>query len=188
LRTAAIRTGRRAQTIYVSTPPDEEKHPNGVVFARLRKRALAGAKGVTWIEFSSRRSPSSRRPRRPRAGSCSGIRGCRSGGRAAAGDGRAVAQGNPSLGYLFDLGTLQADRVESGDREFLVEGLAAPDYWPDPDDADDGELAIDFEVWKAAATRRRGPGPGGARLEVSPRGSRPVGVRAGARTAASTAS
>jgi hypothetical protein len=52
LRTSALRTGRRAQVIYVSTPPDEEKHPNGVVFSRLRKRALAGARGVCWLEFS----------------------------------------------------------------------------------------------------------------------------------------
>jgi hypothetical protein len=71
---------------------------------------------------------------------------------------------------------LQSDRVESGDRGFLVEGLAAPDYWPDPDDADEGELAIDFEVWK----RRRDPSsrvvdPVAIGLECRRAGGVPVG-------------
>ncbi|TFV90401.1 hypothetical protein [Blastococcus sp. CT_GayMR16] len=169
LRTAAIRTGRRAQTIYVSTPPDEETHHNGVVFARLRKRALSGARGVTWIEFSV-----------PSLEDLTAA--AEAEGRKLLGDPRlpdpelepppeTVAlwqQGNPSLGYLFDVGTLQADRTESGDRGFLVEGLAAPDYWPDPDPNEAGESAFDFEVWKARRDPLSAPvGPLALGIEVS---------------------
>lgn len=150
LRTAAIRTGRRAQTIYVSTPPDEEKHQNGTVFSRLRKRALAGAAGVGWNEWSV--------PSLEELAAAAEAQG-----RKVLGDPRLPdpegdlpaetvelwRQGNPSLGYLFDVGVLQADRTESGDREFLVEGLAAPDYWPDPDPAGVGKSALDIETWKA---------------------------------------
>jgi hypothetical protein len=171
LRTAAIRTGRRAQTIYVSTPPDDEKHHNGVVFARLRKRALAGAHGVGWNEWSV-----------PSLEELAAM--AEAEGRKLIGDPRlpdpelelppetiALYQvGNPSLGYLFDLGVLQADRTESGDREFLVEGLAAPDYWPDPDPSDDGESVLDFEVWKARRDPASRPvGPLALGIEVSPR-------------------
>lgn len=171
LRTAAMRTGRRAQTIYVSTPPDEEKHFHGVVFARLRKRALSGARGVTWIEFSV--------PSLEELAAAAEAEG-----RKLIGDPRLpdpelglppetvelYRRGNPSLGYLFDLGTLQADRTESGDREFLVEGLAAPDYWPDPDPSDGGESVFDVELWRS----RRDPSsrtldPVSLGLEVSPR-------------------
>jgi hypothetical protein len=170
LRTAALRTGRRAQTIYISTPPDEEQHQNGVVFARLRKRALAGARGVTWIEFST--------PSLAELAAAAAAEG-----RRLLGDprlpepGAAVPpetidlwrQGNPSLGYLFDLEQLQADRVESGDREFLVEGLAAPDYWPDPDESNAVELAIDFEAWKARRdSSSRALDPVVVGLDVSP--------------------
>lgn len=171
IRTAAIRTGRRAQTIYVSTPPDEESHANGVVFARLRKRALAGARGVTWIEFSV---PSLEEL----------TTAAEAEGRKLIGDPRLpdperelppetvelYRQGNPSLGYLFDLGVLQSDRTESGDRGFLVEGLAAPDYWPDPEDADAGESVLDFDVWKARRDPMSKPiGPLALGIEVSPR-------------------
>lgn len=171
IRTAAIRTGRRAQTIYISTPPDEEQHQNAVVFARLRKRALSGARGVTWIEFSV--------PTLEELAAAAEAEG-----RKLLGDPRLPnpevetppetielwRQGNPSLGYLFDLGVLQSDRTESGDRGFLVEGLAAPDYWPDPDDADISESVFDFEMWK----RRRDPesrpvGPLALGIEVSKR-------------------
>lgn len=171
LRTAALRTGRRAQTIYVSTPPDEETHPNGIVFARLRKRAMKGAHGVTWIEFSV---PTLKELQEAAEAE----------GRKLLGDPRlpdpearlsaeTIAlwqQGNPSLGYLFDLGTLQADRTESGDRQFLVEGLAAPDYWPDPDETGDAELVFDFETWKARRDPESRPvDPVALGLEVSPR-------------------
>jgi hypothetical protein len=170
LRTSALRTGRRAQTIYVSTPPDKEKHPNGLVFARLRQRALAGARGVCWLEFS--------------VPSLDELRvAAEREGRKLVGDPRlpapenelppeAVAlwaQGNPSLGYLFDLGTLQSDRNESGDREFLVEGLAAPDFWPDPE-LGSGERALDFQVWKLRRDDlSRSLDPVSLGLEVSPR-------------------
>jgi hypothetical protein len=90
----------------VSTPPDEEQHQNGVVFARLRKRALAGAKGVTWIEFSV-----------PSLAELAAA--AEAEGRKLLGDPRLPdpevepppetvelwRQGNPSLGYLFDLGS-----------------------------------------------------------------------------------
>jgi hypothetical protein len=135
LRTSAIRTGRRAQTIYASTPPDEDVHPNGLVLARLRERALTGrSKSTVWIEHSvpSRAElglgPFAADPRLT--------------------DERFWIQSNPSLGYLFDLGTLQGDKDETDDRGFLLEGLAAPDFWPDPNESDDGEPAIDVETWK----------------------------------------
>ncbi|TFV83149.1 hypothetical protein [Blastococcus sp. CT_GayMR16] len=167
LRTAARRTGRRAQTIYVSTPPDEEKHKHSLVLARLRKRALAGARGVGWVEFSVPTLKELQEAAEEQ-------------GRKLLGDPRLTEEtywplGNPSLGYLFDLGQLQNDLVESGEREFLVEGLAAGDYWPDPDPKGHGDPAIDFEVWKD----RRDPasvfgaavtvGPVALGLEVSPR-------------------
>lgn len=172
IRTAAIRTGRRAQTIYTSTPPDEEKHHNGLVFARLRKRALAGARGVCWIEFSV---PSLAELRAAAEAE----------GRRLFGDPRLpdpdkplppetvdlYRQGNPSLGYLFDLGTLQSDRTESGDREFLVEGLAAPDYWPDPDAADAADPVFDVEEWKTRRDRSSvALDPVALGLDVSPQG------------------
>lgn len=140
LRTSRIRTGRRAQTVYTSTPPDEEKHPNGVVFARLRQRALSGrTRSVCWIEHSV---PSLLELQAEAAAA-----GRRLAGDPRLSDGPYWLQGNPSLGYLFDLGTLRADLEESGERGFLVEGLAAPDFWPDPDASDDGEAALDVDVW-----------------------------------------
>ncbi len=141
LRTSALRTGRRAQTIYVSTPPDEEKHPNGLVFSRLRQRALAGAGGVCWLEWSV--------PSLAELAEAATAEGKRLLGDPRLTDESLWARGNPSLGFLFDLGTLRSDMVESGEREFLVEGLAAPDYWPDPDARDAGsEPAIDIKTWR----------------------------------------
>lgn len=188
IRTAASRTGRRGQTIYVSTPPDEAEHPHSLVLARLRKRALAGAPEparpggplfhrtaarIGWVEFST-----------PTLAELQAL--AEAEGRKLLGDPRlpdphlelpppeTIAlwqQGNPSLGYLFDLGQLQNDHDEFGERQFLVEGMAAPDHWPDPDPKDGGEAAIDFETWK----RRRDPlsrplDPVALGLEVSPRG------------------
>jgi hypothetical protein len=178
LRTSALRTGRRSQVLYVSTPPDEDKHANGVVFSRLRGRALAGARGVCWLEFSV-----------PTLAELQAAAEAQ--GRKLLGDPRLPApemplsaetlalwaQGNPSLGYLFDLGTLEGDRVDSGDREFLVEGLAAPDFWPDPDPQTVGELAFDVDAWKA----RRDPlsralNPLALGLDVSPKGDAALSV------------
>lgn len=134
-RTAAMRTGRRAQTLYVSTPPDEARHKNGVVFARIRKKALTGVPGICWNEWSV--------PTRDELAELAAAEG-----RVLLDDPRLTTeqywpQGNPSLGYLFDIGVLRADLAKYGPREFLVEGLAAGDHWPDPDaDPDADALAV----------------------------------------------
>jgi hypothetical protein len=135
LRTSRIRTGRRAQTIYASTPPDEDVHQNGVVLARLRDRALTGrSKGTVWIEHSV--------PSREELGLSAYAPDPR------LTDQKYWIQSNPSLGYLFDIGTLLGDRDETDERGFLLEGLAAPDFWPDPDAQDGGDAALNVEVWK----------------------------------------
>lgn len=163
LRTAARRTGRRAQTIYVSTPPDEEKHKHSLVFARLRKRALGGVHGVGWNEWSV--------PTLKELKELAEAEGRRLVGDPRLTDESYWLQGNPSLGYLFDIGQLYNDLAESGEREFLVEGLAAPDYWPDPDPKGGGEPAIDFDTWKHRRDpKSRALDPVALGLEVSPRG------------------
>lgn len=156
LRTSAIRTGRRAQVVYASTPPDKEVHANGIVLARLRQRALAGkAKGVAWVEHSvPSREELGLRPNDP--------------------DPRLTDESfwiasNPSLGYLFDLGVLQGDKDELDDSGFLLEGLAAPDFWPDPNEQSQLPDAIDQGVWRAqrdASSRCLDPVALG--IEVSP--------------------
>lgn len=138
-----LKTAKNQQVIYTSTPPDEDVHPNGEVLARVRKRALSQPKDARrlWMEWSV-----------PTLAELTA--GAEAQGRKLLGDPRLVdpavwARGNPSLGYLFTEDTIRADLEDMGERQFLVEDLCAPDYWPDPDASEHAERAIDFEAWKA---------------------------------------
>jgi hypothetical protein len=86
-------------------------------------------------------------------------------------------------------GTLRGDLNDSGEREFLVEGLAAPDYWPNPDPAKVGQAAFDVDAWRDRRDRSRSRWIRSRSGWMSPRPGWRLSPRAaGAPTAASTAS
>lgn len=120
------RTARNLQIIYTSTPVDELKHVHGIVLARVRKRALAGKTAKTlWIEHSVPEWNDEDGPdQRPW-------------------DREMWALANPSLGYLFEVDTIEGDLEGMGQREFLVEDLCAPDFWPDPDLLEAEDVPLD---------------------------------------------
>jgi hypothetical protein len=134
-----IKTAKNPQVIYTSTPVDGEVMPNGDVLARVRARAMTGkVPRLTWLEWSI--------PDRERDGEGRPI-----GRETRTTDPAMLALGNPSLGYLFGMETLEDDLTSMGARKFLVEDLCAPDYWPNPEQEELDEIPFDIGEFGAAA-------------------------------------
>lgn len=137
-----LKTAANPQVIYTSTPPDEDVHPNGVVLARIRKRAMAqsGDARRLWMEWSV--------PTLEELTAAAEQQGQKLLGDPRLRDPAVWARGNPSLGYLFGEETIRADLENMGARQFLVEDLCAPDHWPDPDAVDAASIAIAPQTWR----------------------------------------
>jgi hypothetical protein len=133
-----IKTSPSPQVIYASTPVDGDAMPNGYVLAGIRQKALAGAPRTTWIEWSVPERPADAKGPDPRLK-----------------DPAMWAKANPSLGMriaggrvLLTLETIEDDLNSLGPRKFLVEDLCAPDWWPNPEEADAEDKPFDPEMWE----------------------------------------
>lgn len=128
-----------AQVIYTGTPVDQQKHRDGVAFARARESALAGAPGTSIHEWSVDADPNNL-------------------DRSLFTDPHALAAANPSLGYhasLEMIGILR-DTILSP-RDFATECLCIGD-WPDTDPG--ASRAVDMTKWAACTdpgSKRDGP-------------------------------
>jgi hypothetical protein len=139
-----LKTSLNPMVIYTSTPVDGDTMMNGVVLSRVRKNAIVRNKPrLAWIEWSCPELPDkAMRDTRPT-------------------DPEMWALANPSLnmwveghgGYLVSSEVLEDDLTSMGVRGFLVEDLCAPDYWPDPDLVETGDVPIDSAAFQLAASR-----------------------------------
>ncbi len=147
-----LKTSPNPMVIYTSTPVDGDTMPNGIVLSRVRKNALVAKKPrMQWIEYSvpslaelteAAEAQGRQLLRDPRPT-----------------DPNMWALANPSLNQwidsedrvLLDPETLEDDLPSMGVRGFLVEDLCAPDFWPDPDLVETGDVPFDAEAFRLAA-------------------------------------
>lgn len=117
------------QIWYTGSAVDQSIHEDGVVFGRLRSRALAGKEPrLAYFEWSvEAESPSHVED-------------------AVLTDPAAWAAANPALGIRIDPEYVAGERRELSARTFAVERLGVGD-WPDPDGA--ASSVIPVEAWKA---------------------------------------
>lgn len=101
------------QVWYAGSAVDQQVHENGVVFARVRDRAVRGAdKRLTYFEWSADAdNPDDVDPEQ-------------------AGDPDVWAMANPALGFRIDPEYVASERSELSARTFAVERLGVGD-WPD---------------------------------------------------------
>ena len=111
---------------------DQEIHEHGVVFARMRERAIGGDDpDLTYFEWSAGNGhPETDHPERF----------------SAMDDQAAWAQANPSLGIRIDPAIVESERRSMSVRGFAVERLGVGD-WPRTDQS--ASNPIDLEVWAA---------------------------------------
>jgi hypothetical protein len=117
------------QIFYTGSAVDQQSMKNGVVFARLRKRALDG-NDPTLAYFGW--SPALEHPDQVTE--------------AVAADPDVWAQSNPALGFRITEQYIAAERRALGARGFAVERLSVGD-WPDPED--EVQRKISADAWKA---------------------------------------
>lgn len=110
------------QIWYASSAVDQMVHPNGMVLASLRKRALSDAPGrLTWCEWSALDADDPSDP-------------------------AVWAEANPALGIRISLEYLEAEFRALLPRAHQVERLSVGD-WPDPDGTDLHEGPLDLDAW-----------------------------------------
>jgi hypothetical protein len=120
-----------AQLWYTGSAVDQQKHDHGVVLARVRERALAGAPRLAYFEWSSVGE-------RPDALSAEERE-----------DPRNWAQANPGMGIRISPEHIANECAGAlGPREFAVERLGVGD-WPATDGS--GDQVIATEAWLALA-------------------------------------
>lgn len=118
------------QVWYTGSAVDQTTNDNGLVFARIRRRGLAGDARVAYFEWSvDRATPADAEPELLR-------------------DPAAWAQANPAMGIRINGEYLAGELGDLGPRAFAVERLGIGD-WPDPDAAADA--VIDPTVWASLA-------------------------------------
>jgi hypothetical protein len=142
-----IKTAPSAQLIYASTPVDGDTMLNGLELASTRKKALAGAERMCWLEWSV-----PERQMDPVTGRFVNKIDER------LDDPFMWAMANPSLGkriadgrVLLELEAIGDDRNGMGVRKFMVEDLCVPDFWPDPDEDEGEDIPFDPEDFHKAA-------------------------------------
>ncbi len=134
------------QLWYAGSQVDQAKHEHGVVFARLRERALAGAQRVMYVEWSAglqewlearglRFDPERSEIDQLTPGFLD--------------DEEMWMQANPGLGIRISFEHIANERGGAlGSREFACERLGVPDP---PDTSEDAGRVIAAEVWAACA-------------------------------------
>lgn len=117
------------QAWYTGSAVDQLEHEDGVVFARVRERALLGMDDrLAYFEWSlDAEKPDRVDPE-------------------LAGDIEVWAATNPALGIRITPEYIKAEREELGERGFAVERLGVGDW---PDTSVEAESKIDMRVWKA---------------------------------------
>jgi hypothetical protein len=123
-------TDPNAQTWFFSSAVDQQTNQNGIVLARQRVAALAGAPGLAYFEWSVPGGDPSRVPE------------------SIATDPIMWAQANPGLGIRLAPEALERERVKLGPRKFAVECLGIGDW---PDTSDGAANVIDLGRWDALA-------------------------------------
>ncbi len=132
------------QTIYTSSAVNAAQHPNGKVLAAVRRRGLAGERGLLFAEWMAPEHLDRTDPKTWRTA-------------------------NPSYGVIQTDKKLEAEirkfSTEAGRKSFDVEYLGRGDW---PVDEDDIEPAVDLEWWdQLAETELRVHGPRALAIEMS---------------------
>lgn len=125
------------QAWYTGSAVDQREHQDGIVFARVRERALAGDdERLAYFEWSlDAETPDGVRPD-------------------LAGDLLSWAATNPALGIRITPEYIKAEREELTPRGFAVERLGVGD-WPDTTGAT--ESMVDLEAWAEAGDEDLAP-------------------------------
>jgi hypothetical protein len=159
---ATSKTGNPQLWLTGSSVDQMNPNHDGVVFARLRKRALEGVERMAWMEWSAPgESPEELTGEQM-------------------GDPEMWALGNPGLGIRITEEYVRAEKNALRSREFAVERLGVGD-WPSVDEQDDD--GIRPELWSACLdVQSMVPGLVRFALDVKPDRSRAAvcvgGVRA----------
>ncbi len=132
------------QTIYTSSAVNQAQHPNGKVLASVRRRGLAGERGLLFAEWMAPEHLDRTLPATWRTA-------------------------NPSYGVIQTDKKLEAElrkfSTEAGRKSFDVEYLGRGDW---PVDADEVEPAVDLDWWtQHAETKVRVHGPRALAIEMS---------------------
>lgn len=128
-----ISAKRYGQIWYTGSAVDQMTMEDGVVFARVRERGLAGADGLAWYEWSVESdSPVDV-------------------DETLALDLEAWEVSNPALGIRIEPETIAREYVAMGQRSFAVERLGVGD-WPDTEETRDVVIRLDH--WNVLADAR----------------------------------
>lgn len=134
------------QLWYAGSAVDQEKHDHGIVFTRLRQRALAGAGSLAYFEWSAdvqgwlERHGLRFDPLRPEIDQVT---------QEMLDDVGEWARGNPGLGIRIALEHIARERGGAlASREFAVERLGVTDP---PDTSEDSGRVISTSIWEACA-------------------------------------
>jgi hypothetical protein len=123
------------QLWYAGSAVDQQNTEHGIVLTRLRARALAGAPGVAYFEWSAEGDD-------PDLVAADVLA-----------DPEVWAQANPGLGIRISTEHVAKEHGGAlGPREFAVERLGIGD-WPDLDEDNDEEAVISRDTWADLADR-----------------------------------
>lgn len=130
-----------AQVIYAGSAVDQDEMPDGVVFARVRKRGLAGGDpALMFVGYEAVDPATGERFEHPADLDP-----------ATDADPRVWASANPALGIRIREEVVANERRSMSARKFAVERLCVGD-WPDPD-PETTDRKISAEAWTACAER-----------------------------------
>lgn len=115
------------QVWYLGSAVDQLKHEDGVVFAKVRERALEGRQRICYFEWS------------PGYGSPELVPA------ELAADPAVWAANNPSLGLVLDEGSVENEHESMIPREFAIERLGEGDW---PRTTVDADRKIELAVWR----------------------------------------
>lgn len=152
------------QVWYLSSPPDEYEHPNSVVIARLRQRALRGNDPrLMYVEWSAAEAEDLEEVLR---------RSTPEQVRAWLADRDRWVASNPALGYRITEETIERELTSMSVRGFAVERLGIG-YWPDPEPQEDtDDRPVDPAAWAASSDPRSvGLDPVALAIDVAPDGT-----------------
>lgn len=148
-----LSTIENPQVWYAGSPVDQQIHPDGIVFARIRERGKRGGDpSLAYFEWSfDADHPDDVTPEM-------------------AADPLAIAQANPALGIRISLEYVTRERESMDARTFAVERGGVGD-WPRTDGL--GEVVIDGATWNSRLDEKsKAQGPVWFAFDVTPTRSR----------------